>query len=220
LSRRELLWQVGLYLGPESDTRRTTERENHAQLGLDLDDAATRHRFAQVDDRDRLLAEYRMLRFSTAQHPLLFVRDALPADRMLADRFDSVRQHATVTVAGVVVARQRPQTANGFTFILMEDETGPINVIVQPDIYERDRMVVRMEPFILVRGRLRKDGANTNVVAYEVRSLRSEGARADLPEEGPPTLEYWGAAPSASGPAPTRFLSALRSSPPDVKSFG
>ncbi|MEZ4423875.1 MAG: DNA polymerase III subunit alpha [Gemmatimonadota bacterium] len=220
LSRRELLWQVGLWLGPESDTRRTTERENHAQLGLDLDDAATRHRFAQVDDRDRLLAEYRMLRFSTAQHPLLFVRDALPADRMLADRFDTVRQHATVTVAGVVVARQRPQTANGFTFILMEDETGPINVIVQPDIYERDRMVVRMEPFILVRGRLRKDGANTNVVAYEVRSLRSEGARADLPEEGPPTLEYWGAAPSASGPAPTRFLSALRSSPPDVKSFG
>ncbi|MEZ4414806.1 MAG: DNA polymerase III subunit alpha [Gemmatimonadota bacterium] len=220
LSRRELIWQVGLWLGPESDDRRSSERENHAQLGLDLDTPHAAIAFEQVGEHERLLAEYRMLRFSTALHPLLFVRGSLPADRVLSDRFEQLRQNATVTVAGVVVARQRPQTANGYTFILMEDEAGAINVIVKPEIYERDRMAVRMEPFLLVRGRLRKDGATTNVIAYDVRGLRSDRGDA-LPSDGPPTLEYWGAAPPpAPTSSPTGYLTALRQSPPDVKSFG
>ncbi len=58
---------------------------------------------------------------------------------------------------------------------LMEDEHGPVNVIVKPDVYQRDRSAVRMEPFLTVRGRLQKDGATLNVIAYEVEALRVPG---------------------------------------------
>ncbi|NIU29376.1 MAG: hypothetical protein GWN82_01150, partial [Gemmatimonadetes bacterium] len=71
--------------------------------------------------------------------------------------------------------RQRPQTAKGYVFVLMEDEHGPINVIVKPDVYERDRSAVRMEPFLAVRGRLQKDGDTLNVIAYEIEALRVPG---------------------------------------------
>jgi DNA polymerase III alpha subunit len=81
-----------------------------------------------------------------------------------------------VRVAGLVTTRQRPQTAKGFVFVLMEDEHGPINVIVKPDIYQRDRSAVRMEPFLAVRGKLQKDGATLNVIAHEVEALRVPGA--------------------------------------------
>jgi DNA polymerase III alpha subunit len=71
-----------------------------------------------------------------------------------------------------VVARQRPETAKGFIFVLMEDEAGMINVIVRPDVYERHRVAVRGEPFLLVEGKLQKDGATVNVIAETVEGLR------------------------------------------------
>ena len=58
----------------------------------------------------------------------------------------------------------------------MEDEAGPVNVIVKPDVYEKCKSVVRMEPFLAVRGRLQKDGATLNVIATEVQALRVPGA--------------------------------------------
>jgi len=90
------------------------------------------------------------------------------------------------------VARQRPQTAKGYVFVLFEDEDGPINVIVKPDIYKRDRTTIRMEPFVSVRGRLQKDGETINVIAFEVRSLRLGG----------------GTRPPASGPGSTQAEAA------------
>ncbi len=245
LSRRELLWQTGLWLGPESDTQRTRQRDDHDQLTLGMDNPYEGIAFQQLEDPDRLLAEYRMLRFSTHLHPLTLVRDSMPADLVSSGRFPSLSQGSTVRIAGVVVARQRPQTARGFTFVLMEDADGPINVIVKPQIYERDRAAVRMEPFLLVRGRLQKDGETINVIAFEVLSLRGGQAPTDtapnerpiLPE-APPVAEYWASAKdrarsdaagspiamplvkSASENDPYRFLTALRQAPPGIKSFG
>ena len=64
-----------------------------------------------------------------------------------------------MTVAGLVVARQRPATAKGVTFMLLEDEWGTINLIVPPPVYQRHRLAVRAEPFVLATGRLeRRDG--------------------------------------------------------------
>ena len=56
----------------------------------------------------------------------------------------------------MVVARQRPATAGGIVFLLLEDETGPINVIVRPGLYESHRAVVRADPLLVVRGRLER----------------------------------------------------------------
>jgi DNA polymerase III alpha subunit len=74
-------------------------------------------------------------------------------------------------VVGLVVARQQPQTAKGSVFILMEDETGMANVIVHPDVYERDRLAIRGESFLWVKGKLAKDEGTVNVIAEEVRGL-------------------------------------------------
>ena len=211
LSRRELLWQAGLWLGPESDPDRTGGRDDHPQTELALDDPYAGLSFPGLDAPDTLLAEYRMLHFAASLHPLSLLRAQMPDDLVTSDRFAELPQHATVRVAGLVTARQRPATAKGYVFVLLEDEVGPINVIVKPPVYERDRTAVRMEPFVLVRGRLQKDGATMNVVAFEVEPLRmapvipDEKLQPGLPE----TLEY-----------SFRYLTALRQSPPGIKSFG
>ena len=265
LTRRELLWQAGLWLGPESGDERTGGREDHAQIEMGLEDPYAGLAFPDLDPSDRMIAEYRMLRFSAELHPLTLLEGALPSGTVASDRLPHLRQGSTVRVAGLVTTRQRPQTAKGYVFVLMEDEHGPINVIVKPDVYKRDRSAVRMEPFLAVRGRLQKDGATLNVIAHEVEALRvgrgpksaprpghapahrrdrswaaapigstpTAGAamvreRADdlheLHDSLPDTLEYWAdpdeAEPTEPTPNPFGYLTALRQSPPGIKSFG
>jgi error-prone DNA polymerase len=193
-----------------------------------------------------MVAEYRMLHFSAALHPLSLLKGHLPSGTVESGRLHDLPQHATVRVAGLVTARQRPGTAKGYVFVLMEDESGAINVIVKPEIYDRDKNAVRLEPFLAVRGRLQKDGASLNVIAEEVTPLRVPGApvrrsgmaksrgvvgqAATVREPGPNgatelraslpgTLEYW-TDPGHPGPTPFRYLTALRQSPPGIKSFG
>lgn len=247
LTRRELLWQAGLWLGPESDDDRTGGRDDHAQIELALEDPYAGLAFPDLGPAEQMVAEYRMLHFSAALHPLSLLKGQMPQGTVTSDRLHHVRQHATVQVVGLVTARQRPGTAKGYVFVLMEDEAGQINVIIKPDIYARDKHAVRMEPFLAVRGRLQKDGESLNVIADQVTPLRVPGApvrRSGLahaqrngngpapatPEAGvaeagelhaslPGTLEYW-TDPDRSGPTPFRYLTALRQSPPGIKSFG
>ena len=196
LTRRELLWQVGLWLGPESDARRTGGRDDHPQRELPLDAPFQEMEFGDLDDADRMVAEYRMLRFSTKLHPLSLLADQLPPDTVQATRLTSFPQRAKVCVAGMVTARQRPSTAKGYVFVLMEDESGSINLIVKPKIYEKYRTTIRMEPFLLARGELRKDGATTNIVATEVLPVRADCGKPGMASDQlnpalPGTMEYW-----------------------------
>ena len=78
---------------------------------------------------------------------------------------------AAVQFAGLVVARQRPATANGVVFMLLEDELAQVNLIVLPQVYERFRAVVRSEPLLLVRGRYEHADRNRNVLVHELVSL-------------------------------------------------
>ena len=248
LTRRELLWQAGLWLGPETDNERTGGREDHAQTELELADPYANLSFPDLGPTDRMVAEYRMLRFSAELHPLTLLKGVLPDGTVSSDRLPYLRQHSTVRVAGLVTTRQRPGTAKGYVFVLMEDEYGPINVIVKSDIYKRDRNAVRMEPFLSVRGRLQKDGDTLNVIAYEVNALRVPGTPVrrrgmsetyatangngrlavqegpeedldDLPTSLPGALESW-ADPDQKAPSPFRYLTALRQNPPSIKSWG
>ncbi len=175
MTRRELLWQAGLWLGPETDNDRTGGRDDHAQTELALADPYASLAFPALNPTDQMVAEYRIMRFSADLHPLTLIKSSLPAGTVTSDRLPHLRQGSTVRVAGLVTTRQRPGTANGYVFVLMEDEYGPINVIVKPDIYKRDRNQVRMEPFLSVRGKLQKDGGTLNVIAYEVEALRVPG---------------------------------------------
>ena len=80
-------------------------------------------------------------------------------------------------MAGLVVARQRPATAKGVTFMLLEDERGTINLIVPPPIHERFRLAVRAEPLVLATGRLEQREGTTNVLVDVIERLE----RPDLP---------------------------------------
>ena len=77
--------------------------------------------------------------------------------------------------AGCVIARQRPGTAKGFIFLSMEDETGIANVIVTPDLYERERLVVTRSKFILAEGPLQNQDGVIHVKATRLRTLSNQG---------------------------------------------
>jgi error-prone DNA polymerase len=228
LTRRELLWQAGLWLGPETDPERSGGREDHPQVEMELSSPYADFHFPDLGPEDRMVAEYRMLHFSSSLHPLVLLRDQLLPGTISSSRLPDLPQGATVQLAGIVVARQRPQTAKGYVFVLMEDEDGPINAIVKPKIYQRDRSTVRMEPFVTVRGRLQKDGATLNVIASSVKPLRMgsvvpEETIQDAMEEARPELphvrEWWGN-PEKAKKSPFYYLTALRQAPPGVKHFG
>jgi error-prone DNA polymerase len=76
-----------------------------------------------------------------------------------------------VAVAGMAVARQRPSTANGVVFMLLEDEFGQMNLIVPPPVYERYRAIVRGEPLVLAHGTFERIERNQNVVVRTLETL-------------------------------------------------
>ncbi|MDQ3433189.1 MAG: error-prone DNA polymerase, partial [Actinomycetota bacterium] len=90
---------------------------------------------------------------------------------------ERTRHGRPVRVAGLVVARQRPATAKGVTFMLLEDEHGTINLIVPPPIHDRCRLAVRGEPLVIADGRLERREGVINVLVGDVRRLE----RGDLP---------------------------------------
>jgi error-prone DNA polymerase len=84
----------------------------------------------------------------------------------------TARQGRRVRVAGMVITRQRPGTAKGFVFLTLEDETGIANIIVRPDLFARDRLVIIEEPFLIVEGILQNQDNVTSVRAEQIYGLR------------------------------------------------
>ncbi len=76
-----------------------------------------------------------------------------------------------VTLAGVVLVRQRPGTASGVVFITLEDETGIANLVVWPKVYERFRRIVRLSKGIIVSGKVEREGEVVHVHARQMKSL-------------------------------------------------
>jgi error-prone DNA polymerase len=94
--------------------------------------------------------------------------DGLVTSRELA----TLRHGTRLRVGGMVVARQRPGTANGIVFLLLEDEHGTINLIVPPEVYERHRLTVRTEPLIIAEGKLERLPAAGGAINVYVERLR------------------------------------------------
>jgi DNA polymerase III alpha subunit len=105
------------------------------------------------------------------------IRPGLDDDLASSLTLPDGRNRGPVRVAGMVIARQRPATANGVLFMLLEDEWGTVNLIIPPPVYQRDRLVARAAPFVLASGRLERAGANINVVVARLERLD----RPDLP---------------------------------------
>ena len=120
-------------------------------------------------------------------HPMGLIRSELGLELDSSLSFDGLANNSRVSVAGMVIARQRPATANGILFMLLEDEWGTINLIVPPPAYTRHRLVARAAPFVLAEGRFEKVGANRNVVVDRLERLDQPGlGRADVRHIEPP----------------------------------
>ena len=121
---------------------------------------------AMMHPATRTKSPSRRARSSCADRILLRRSDILSAQELRARRDGDF-----VRVAGCIIARQRPGTAKGFIFISMEDETGIANVIVTPDLYDRDRLVVTRSRFLLVEGPLQNQDNVIHVKATRLTVL-------------------------------------------------
>ncbi len=81
----------------------------------------------------------------------------------------------------MVITRQRPGTAKGFVFLTLEDETGIANIIVRPDLFARDRLVIVEEPFLIVDGVLQSQDGVTSVRAEQVQGMKGVDHRLRRP---------------------------------------
>jgi error-prone DNA polymerase len=213
LTRRELLWQLGLWLPPAA--QRSGEGRGRRQLELALDAPYDRLPFANLDTDERVLAEYALIGFSTGAHPLTLLGNALPAGRVPSDRLSALEHGARVEVAGLVVARQRPETAKGFVFVLLEDERGMVNAIVRPDVYARCRAPLRGEAFLWITGTLAKDDGTVNVLVEEAKGLNCGMRNAERGTDGQTDDSAFRTPHSKFA-----FLKSLRRVAPESKDWG
>jgi error-prone DNA polymerase len=168
LRRRELLWQLGLVPRPASVPGTGGEAK---QLALPLEPTVATPELPEPTVWERMLTDYRTTSLSVGVHPLELLRPHLPPGTLSSNELREQPHRARVQLAGLVVARQRPSTANGVVFMLLEDELAQVNLVVLPQVYERFRAVVRSEPLLLVRGRYEHSDRNRNVLVDELVSL-------------------------------------------------
>ena len=173
--RRDLLWELGLALRPRSVPGTEGEAK---QLPLSLDPTVETPALRDLTRWERMLADYRHTGLSVGTHPLALLRGHLPPGTLSSPELHEQPHGRRVAFAGMTVARQRPSTANGIVFMLLEDEHGQVNLIVPSRVYDRHRATVRAEPLVLARGRYERVGENRNVVVTELESLGALARRA------------------------------------------
>ena len=125
-----------------------------------------------MNTEERLVADYAGTGLTVGQHPMYYRRFALRQQHVLSAGELRIRKDGDyVKGAGCIIARQRPGTAKGFIFLSMEDETGIANVIVTPDLYERDRLTVTRSKFILAEGILQNQDGVIHIKATRLVTL-------------------------------------------------
>jgi error-prone DNA polymerase len=159
LDRRELLWQLRHIMRPQG-----------SQLPLPIDIAQESVSLPAMTGWERLAGEYDSLGLSINKHPLGLLRPYLGENIVPTAVLELMKDGTEVEVAGWIACRQRPGTAGGIVFLMLEDEFGLANVIVYPGLYESERGVIR-ESFVTVRGRLQRQDGTTHVIAKHFKPL-------------------------------------------------
>ena len=162
--RRDALWQVeqaGRPVGP---------------LLRGADSAHTRDKdptpLQKMTTEERLAADYMGTGLTTGPHPMAYHRKALRQEGILsAEELMQRRSNQPVRIAGCVIARQRPGTAKGFVFLSLEDETGIANIILAPDVFEQNRIIVTRNRFLLIEGPFQNQDGVVHVKAQRIIPL-------------------------------------------------
>jgi error-prone DNA polymerase len=165
LHRRDALWQV----------ERAARNPGPLLEGIhELDESSP---LLPMNDEERLVADFRGTGVTIGPHPMTYKRiDMARMGIRPARELPKLQNGLRVKTAGCVIARQRPGTAHGFVFLSLEDETGIANAIITPDLFERNRLLLVSERFLLVEGVLQNIDNVVSVKADRVSALEVTGA--------------------------------------------
>lgn len=158
--RRDALWRV-------------EESMHDDLLGRGLQVAANCNPLVPMTLPERVQADYEKMNLTTGPHPMKLLREKLPNIWRATD-LAQARHGDTVQIAGNVICRQRPGTAKGFVFISLEDETGVSNSIVTPALFEKLRLVITEETFLLIEGKVQNSEGVVLIKAKKILPLAHE----------------------------------------------
>ncbi|MBI4483973.1 MAG: error-prone DNA polymerase [Acidobacteria bacterium] len=160
LKRREALWQVERACrraGPLLETAEGSPEPSPLK---------------EMTWEERLMADYRGTGMTVGPHPMALRREEWSRQGILRATDLTAASHGQrLRVAGHVIVRQRPDTAKGFVFLTLEDETGIVNAILRPDLFDRRRTVLVHEPFLMIDGIVQKQDGVVSIRAEEVTAL-------------------------------------------------
>jgi error-prone DNA polymerase len=165
-SRQQVLWDLPLL---------AEEARALAGQRILLREPDERADLPELDEQDHVEAEQEILGLSTGIHPFTFVRPRLPTHILAARTLRFIQNGNTAWTAGFVICRQRPSTARGFVFLTLEDETGIVNVIVRPALYERQRLLAR-RPLVVLEGIMQREGKARNLIARRFAAVEEVAA--------------------------------------------
>src|SRR5207302_6485341 len=127
-----------------------------------------------MNTEERLGADYRGTGLTVGKHPMAYRRAEMQALGVIpAMHLAGLPNGRLVRIAGAVIVRQRPGTAKGFVFLSMEDETGIMNAIVTPSLFDRNRLVLLAEPYLLIDGVLQNVDNVISIKADRVQALEA-----------------------------------------------
>ncbi len=159
--RRRDLWRAGV-----AKAGRTLPGQ--LSLPLPLPEAPP---LRELDPWETIVADYASTGMTLGEHPMALIRPMVDERLARSEDLARIADGTRVQVAGMVVARQRPSTARGVVFMLLEDEVGVINLVVLPPAYQRHRLAVRTAAFVRVTGMLERREGVINVVVEELEAL-------------------------------------------------
>jgi len=158
--RRGALWQAQLALRPVGELFESTADEGEPAP------------LAPMTPGQRTYADFDNSGLTIGKHPMSYYRERMRKRGVMdAATAKAQRNGMILSVAGCVITRQRPGTAKGFVFMSLEDETGIVNIIVQPDLFDRRRKVCTTSPYVLVKGVLQSITGVISVKAGEIEEL-------------------------------------------------
>jgi error-prone DNA polymerase len=159
--RRDALWNAAAVAnpsGPLLENLLTRDEKSPLQI---------------MSDEERLLADFRGTGMTVGPHPMAYHRERMnQLGVRRANELGHLSSGRTVRAAGAVIARQRPGTAKGFVFLSLEDETGVANAIVNPDLFQQNRLLLSTEQFLLVEGTLQNQDGVISIKAGRVSPLK------------------------------------------------
>jgi error-prone DNA polymerase len=158
--RRDALWQV------EEAARAV------GPLLRGIGQARAKTPLRKMNDEERLAADFSGAGLTTGPHLMAYHREAIRNQGILsAKELEHCANRQPISIAGCVIARQRPGTAKGFVFLSLEDETGIANIVIQPDVFEANRLVVTRSRILRIDGQLQLQDGVIHVKAKQILPL-------------------------------------------------